>query len=75
MKNREFRSDRLGKIARTIVNIVAIFTLFFGTLGILRLDETNKYYMDGFDKCTKDGGTMQTCGFYIDLMNENEERT
>lgn len=73
MKNREFRSDRLGKIARLIINVIMVFTLFFGTLGIFKLDKTNTYYMEGFDKCTKNGGTMQTCGFYIDLMNENEE--
>lgn len=73
MGKREFRGDRLLKITRLVVNIVAGFTLFFGILGVFRLDSSRSQYMDSFDKCTKDGGTMLTCGFYLDQMKEDEE--
>lgn len=75
MRNREFRGDRLFKIVRLLVNIVAGFTLLFGVFGLFRLESLNLYFLNGFDKCTKEGGTMQTCGFYLDAMSDNEKRT
>lgn len=75
MKNRKFRGDRLFKIVKVIVNIVMVFTLLFGIFGILRLEEMNLRYFDKFDKCVSEGGTMNICGIYLDMMNDNERLT
>ncbi len=74
MKNRKFRGDRLIKIIKIIVNSVTVFTLFFGTMAVLNQSEI-KRYKEEFWECTKKGGTMSSCGIYLDMAAEEKKLT
>ena len=72
MKNREFRGDRVLKAAKIIVSAITIFTLFFGTFGLVRFKETRQNYLNKFDQC---GGSMAVCGFWLDAISGEKETT
>jgi len=73
--SRKLDTKRLYKLSKIIVNIVTIYSLVVGGVGLYRLNDFNLKMLKEFRTCslTASGSPMQACGFYLDIMSEHEQ--
>lgn len=70
---RKFQSDRLHKILKIIVNVVAGVSLLFAIYGSINYDKNTIFYLDKFSECFKKEVNMEICGVYVDGMSNFQD--
>lgn len=83
MEKRVFRGDRLYKVTKWIVNLITIFCLIVGGLGLYKLEGNTIIYLNDYGKCLSEidetfsqqsrANLGDLCGNYLDLIIDNKK--